>query len=89
MQPVTVDEVDKLVRKKLGSKLPADAVLDVDQTFEDIGLSSLQIADIVYSLEDRLNVRFDPADAADVHTIGDLIKFVNKSIRADHREELT
>jgi acyl carrier protein len=79
VQPVTMAEVEKLIRKKLAGRLPDGTVLHVDQTFQDIGLSSLETTDIVYNLEDRLGVQFDPAGAADVRTIGDLIEFANKN----------
>jgi acyl carrier protein len=79
MNAVTVAEVAGLVRKQLGARMPDDNSLDADQPFGDIGLSSLQVADIVYSLEDRLGIRFDSARAAEVETINSLVNFANET----------
>jgi acyl carrier protein len=69
---VTVDDVVNLIEAKLrGRRFPV--VLDANTVLKDVGLSSLQIADVVYSVEDQLGVEFDPVRAADITTIGDLV----------------
>ncbi|MGK5533659.1 acyl carrier protein [Streptomyces sp. URMC 129] len=69
---ITAEEVCGLIAKKLGSK--ADSfTLNENTTFDEVGLSSLQIADIVYTIEDDLDIQFDPSRAASVKTVGDLV----------------
>jgi len=75
---ITVADVCELIRKRQGGKVRADLELDGDTVFDDLGLSSLQIADIVYTIEDRLGIEFDPARAADVKTVGDLVNLANE-----------
>lgn len=72
---VTVDMVCDLIRKKLGSKA-AGMSLGADTEFDSVGLSSLQIADVVYTIEDEAGIELDPSDAAEVKTVGQLIKVV-------------
>jgi len=72
---ITVETVCELIRKKLGSKA-ADMTLDADTAFDSVGLSSLQIADIVYTIEDEAGVELDPSKAADVKTVGQLVETV-------------
>jgi len=75
---ITVEDVCELIRKRQGGKVRADLELNGDTVFDDLGLSSLQIADIVYTIEDRLGIEFDPARAADVKTVGDLVNLANE-----------
>ncbi|UNS99111.1 acyl carrier protein [Streptomyces tubbatahanensis] len=72
---ITVDTVCALIAKKLGSKA-ADLTLGADTAFDSVGLSSLQIADIVYTIEDDAEVELDPSQAANVKTVGDLVELV-------------
>ncbi|MEV8015146.1 phosphopantetheine-binding protein [Streptomyces sp. NPDC086554] len=72
---ITVDTVCRLIEKKLGSKAAA-VTLDADTVFDSVGLSSLQIADIVYTIEDDAGIELDSADAANVKTVGDLVELV-------------
>ncbi|MBW1602242.1 acyl carrier protein [Streptomyces sp. JJ66] len=70
---VTVEMVCQLIAKKLGSRA-SEHTLDAQTSFESVGLSSLQIADVVYEIEDEVGIEFDPGRAADVRTIGDLVQ---------------
>ncbi|MEU4996441.1 acyl carrier protein [Streptomyces sp. NPDC021622] len=81
---ITVDTVCRLIEKKLGSKAAA-LTLDADTVFDSVGLSSLQIADIVYTIEDDAGIELDSADAANVKTVGDLVELVTaaRSARAE------
>ncbi|MEV6836219.1 acyl carrier protein [Streptomyces sp. NPDC052301] len=70
---ITAEEVCVRIAKKLGSKANS-YTLNEDTAFDSVGLSSLQIADIVYSIEDDLEIEFDESRAASVKTVGDLVK---------------
>ncbi|MFI8853423.1 acyl carrier protein [Streptomyces sp. 891-h] len=75
---ITVEEICSRIAKKLGSK--ADSyTLGADTAFDSVGLSSLQIADIVYSIEDDLEIEFDESKAAGVKTVGDLVRLVEET----------
>jgi acyl carrier protein len=70
---ITAEEVCARIAKKLGSKANNYA-LDADTSFDSVGLSSLQIADIVYTIEDDLGIEFDESRAAGVKTVADLVR---------------
>jgi acyl carrier protein len=75
---ITVEEVCARITKKLGGK--ADSfTLNADTAFDSVGLSSLQIADIVYTIEDDLEIEFDESKAASVKTVGDLVKLAEET----------
>jgi acyl carrier protein len=82
--PVTVDDVVRLINAKLNGRRCA-VVLGANSLLRDVGLSSLQIADVIYTVEDRLAVQFDPVLAADVATIGDLVALASRTATANVR----
>ena len=79
---ITLEEVADLVRRELRRKLPDDAVLTEGTEVADLGLSSLQLSDIVFTLEERHDVEFDPARAAEIKTLGDVVAVANEAITA-------
>lgn len=74
---ITFDEVCAKIRKTVRGRRAAELVIEEDSELTDLGLSSLQIADLVYSLEESLDIVLDPAQAAGVRTVGDLVALAN------------
>lgn len=75
---ITAEEVCARIAKKLGSKANS-FTLDENTAFDSVGLSSLQIADIVYTIEDDLDIEFDESRAASVKTVADLVKLAEET----------
>ncbi|WP_329223558.1 acyl carrier protein [Streptomyces sp. NBC_01485] len=75
---ITAEEVCGRIAKKLGSKANS-YTLNEDTAFDSVGLSSLQIADIVYTIEDDLDIEFDESKAASVKTVADLVKLAEET----------
>jgi len=82
MPVITLEEVAGLVRRELRRKLPADVELTSDTRLEALGLSSLQVAEIVFILEEEHEVEFDTSRAAEVKTLGDVVALANEAIVA-------
>jgi acyl carrier protein len=68
----TFDEVANQVRRALGGRVPA-AGLHEDTRLTDVGLSSLQISEILFRLEEEHEMEFNTARAAGVQTLGDIV----------------
>ena len=79
---ITVEEIVSLVSRELRGTVPAGMTIDENTRLDDLGISSLQIAEIVFTLEDNHNVEFDPARAADARTLGDLMALGNDVVSA-------
>jgi acyl carrier protein len=77
---ITIDEVRKRVEHELRGKLPPGVAIDQGTVIKDLGLSSLQISEIVFGLEEDHGVEFDAALAADARTLGDLLVVANQAI---------
>jgi acyl carrier protein len=80
---VTVEHITELMRTKLSAAREADFALTETTAFEDLGVTSLELANFVFRLEDEFDVEFDPSMAAEIKTIGDLVRVVNESMVAD------
>lgn len=79
MTYITCQDVVSLIREKLGQNLPADAALDENSALDALGMSSMQSWDIIFTLEERLNVELDPAEAAAARTIGQLVALCGRA----------
>lgn len=52
---------------------------DIDPTAslqDDLGLSRLEVADLLHNLATKFNIIFDPSEIEQVKTIGDLINLI-------------
>jgi acyl carrier protein len=76
---ITAEDVAQLVRAQLRGRARTDVALAADTELEQVGLSSLQLAEVVFTLEEKYEIRFDAARAANVRTIGDLVSVANES----------
>jgi acyl carrier protein len=79
---LTINDTCQLLRSQIGSKHRADLDLDANTRLEDLGLSSLQIAEVIFGLEERLGIEFDPVTASEVATIGELVEMANGLVSA-------
>ncbi|MBB5802989.1 acyl carrier protein [Saccharothrix ecbatanensis] len=79
---IGIDEVIGLIKREMRGKLPADITIDENSSMDDLGLSSLQVAEIVFTLEEDHGVEFDAARAADARTLGDLVALGNDALSA-------
>lgn len=75
---ITIDTLADLIRQEMRGKLPAGVAIDETTRLDELGLSSLQVSEIVFTLEDEHGVEFDPAKAADAQTLGDLLALTNE-----------
>jgi acyl carrier protein len=77
---ITSDQITTLMRDRLEAVRDPAVDLSDDAAFQDLGITSLDLANFVFSLEDEFDVELDPSMAADIHTIGDLVRVANESL---------
>jgi acyl carrier protein len=77
---ITTAQIIALMTEKLEAVRAAGVTLSEDTAFEDLGVTSLDLANFVFSLEDEFGLELDPGMAADIRTIGDLAKVANDSV---------
>jgi acyl carrier protein len=74
---VTVEMICDLVRAQWGGGTEEAGTLGAGTLLDDLGLSSLQVSDLVFTLEEQLGVEFDLAEAAEVTTVGALAEMLD------------
>jgi acyl carrier protein len=72
---LVAEEVIELVQDEVGS-----VDLTVDSTLQSQGLDSLRIMSLIFKIEARYDIFFEPEDADDLRTVGDLAAIVVRRI---------
>jgi acyl carrier protein len=80
---ITLARVSELIQEQLRGKLGDDLEITAETKLADLGLSSLQVSEVVFSLEEQLDAEFDSAQAADVQTVGDVVALANAVAAGD------
>jgi acyl carrier protein len=70
---VTLDQALEAVNSVLAKSRRNAPVATAETTMEELGLTSLDIAEVVVALEDLIGGELDTANAADVNRVGDLV----------------
>jgi acyl carrier protein len=77
---ITIEEIRERIQGELRGNHPNGVTIDEKTVIKDLGLSSLQISEIVFGLEEDHEVEFDAALAADAETLGDLLMVANQAL---------
>lgn len=57
------------------------ADIDVESHFQDdLGLNSIEIADLLSNLADKFNIVFDPSEPSQVKTVADLTELIEDKL---------
>ena len=78
--PLNMDDIVRRVRRQARGRLD-DVEITRESTITDLGLSSLELVDVVFGIEDDFGLEFDEVGAADLVTIGELLDFVSAAQR--------
>lgn len=72
-----IEKIEKVIKDNI-----EDDTLKINPTTsfrDDLGLDSFEMAQLLCSLEDELNVDLDDTDILSIETVSDLISFIEKS----------
>jgi acyl carrier protein len=71
VSPVSAEQAVGAVNQVLGNRRGGDPV-GVDDRLEDLGLDSLDVAELFLTLEELAGCQLDPASAGALERVGDL-----------------
>jgi len=74
MAELTVEMVVDAVNEVLGTKRQRFDDVAPDTELKDLGLDSLEVAELFATLEDRSGLELDPDSARALATVGDLVR---------------
>ncbi|GAB3210269.1 phosphopantetheine-binding protein [Nocardia tengchongensis] len=85
---ITIDDVRFMVREGLAGSISPDDEISEDTRIEDLGLTSLQIAELIMRIEDDLDIDLDSTRLAEVQTVGQLLLTVDLSMNHAQNEAI-
>lgn len=66
----------EMIKKELEPKLNGKE-LTLESTFKDVNLDSFDLADLVYQMEENLNIVFEEDELMKLKTVGDVVKLID------------
>ncbi len=72
----TIDKVKELIAKQLNK--PVDSITDEKEIVKDLGADSLDVVEMLMSLEEEFNVTVPEEEAVNIKTVGDIVKLIDK-----------
>lgn len=72
----TLDKVKRLIAEHLNK--PVEEITEDKEIVKDLGADSLDIVEMLMSLEDEFGVTVSDEDAVNIKTVGDIVKTIEK-----------
>lgn len=72
-----VDKVKELISKQLNK--PVEEISDDKEIVKDLGADSLDVVEMLMSLEEEFNISVPEEDAVNIKTVGDIVKLIEQS----------
>jgi len=73
---MTFEKVRDLLVEELD--LDQDEVTLESNIREDLGADSLDMVDLIMSIEDAFGIKVDEKDAVNIKTVGDIVNYISK-----------
>ncbi len=72
----TVDKVIELIASQLDK--PVDSITLDKEIVQDLGADSLDVVEMLMSLEEEFNISVPEEDAVNIKTVGDIVKLIEE-----------
>ena len=76
----TLEKVTQILVEKIGIA-PTETTLDAN-FIKDLGIDSLDYAEIVMEFEQSFNIRIPDSDAEKLQTVGQAVKYIDEQLKA-------
>lgn len=70
------DKVKELIAQQLNK--PVDEITDEKEVVKDLGADSLDVVEMLMSLEEEFNITVPEEDAVNIKTVGDIINVIEQ-----------
>lgn len=70
------EKVRKLIAEQLNKK--PEEITDDKEIVKDLGADSLDVVEMLMSLEEEYNITVPEEEAVNIKTVGDIIKLINQ-----------
>lgn len=76
---LTIEDARRLLRSVVAAKVEGHE-LSGDTRFTDLGLTSLDLVELLFAVEEHLGMELEPTGASDPLTLGELLDQVNEMV---------
>ena len=73
-----LERLKAIVKEQLGVNV--DNVTLASRIKEDVGLDSLDVVEVLMSVEEERDVTFDDDEVADIKTVGDVVQLIQQKL---------
>ena len=73
----TVDKVKELISQQLNK--PIEEITEDKEVVKDLGADSLDVVEMLMSLEEEYDITVPEEDAVNIKTVGDIVKLIDKN----------
>lgn len=73
---MTFDKVKKLLAEQLN--ISADKITENSKVIDELGADSLDVVEMLMTLEDEFNVTVTDEESVALKTVGDIVKLIDK-----------
>ncbi len=73
---MTFEKIKNLLVEELD--LDADEVTLESKLKDDLGADSLDMVDLIMSIEDAFDIKVDESQAASIKTVGDIVNYIDQ-----------
>ena len=78
---MTFEKVKKLLADQLN--ISADKIKETSKVIDDLGADSLDVVEMLMTLEDEFNVTVTDEESVNLKTVGDIVKLIDKKTKKD------
>ena len=76
---MTLDKVKKLLAEQLN--ISDDKITEASNVIEDLGADSLDVVEMLMTLEDEFNVTVSDEESVTLKTVGDIVKLIESKLK--------
>lgn len=76
---MTLDKVKKLLAEQLNVNI--EKISATSKVIEDLGADSLDVVEMLMTLEDEFNVTVSDEESVSLKTVGDIVKLIDSKLK--------
>ena len=76
---MTFEKVKKLLAEQLN--IPVEKITEKSKVIDDLGADSLDVVEMLMTLEDEFNVTVTDEESVTLKTVGDIVKLIDKKTK--------
>ena len=75
-----LEKMQELIADQLS--VDADSITEASSFKDDLGADSLDVVDLVMSIEEEFDLEFPDEEVENIKTVGDIVKYIESKVEA-------